>query len=166
MAQRPLQRPLNVLFVCESKSIRSIMAEALLNRFGDGRFRAFSADLEPAAELHPMTLEMLQASGLPTAHLKPRSVRDFMTPGAPKMDFVICMGKDLAAAVRGLPGTPMLAQWGISNPITPDGDPVAQRFAFRRAFRELENRIRLFVLVRHHREPEQELEAPRQAQRA
>ncbi len=142
------------------------MAEALLNRFGDGRFRAFSADLEPAAELHPMTLEMLQVSGLPTAHLKPRSVRDFMAPGAPQMDFVICMGKDLTGAVRGLPGNPMLAQWGISNPITADRDPVAQRFAFRRAFRELENRIRLFVLVRHNREPEREIETTRVAQNA
>jgi arsenate reductase len=160
------QRALNVLFVCERNSIRSIMAEALLNRFGDGRFRAFSADLEPAATVHPLTLEMLQTGGLPTAHLKARSVREFMTPTAPKMDFVILMGaKDLTTAVRGLPGHPMLVQWGISEPVIP-GDIAAQRFAFRRAFRELENRIRLFVLVQQRREPERSYGEPQQAQNA
>jgi arsenate reductase len=161
------QRALNVLFVCERNSIRSIMAEALLNRFGDGNFRAFSADLEPAAELHPMTTELLKASGLVTANLKPRTVSEFMPLGAPKMDFVICMGsKGLAAALPGLPGHPMLVQWGISDPLISDEHAVGQRFAFRRAFRELENRIRLFVLVRHNREPERATEAPRQAQNA
>jgi len=160
------QRALNVLFVCDKNSIRSIMAEALLNRFGHGHFRAFGADLEPATEIHPLTIEMLKGSGLPATNLTPRNVREFMAPGAPRMDFVICLGKDTATAVRNLAGGPMLAQWGISDPATSDGDAVAQRFAFRRAFRELENRIRLFVLVRHNREPERSLEAPRQAQNA
>jgi arsenate reductase (thioredoxin) len=160
------QRTLNVLFVCEQNSIRSIMAEALLNRFGEGRFRAFGADLEPAAKVHPLTLELMQSSGLPTAHLRPQSFREFMTPGAAKMDFVILMGaKTMTAAVRGLPGHPMLAQWGISDPVI-SGDVVAQRFAFRRAFRELENRIRLFVLVQQKRQPERAFEEPQQAQNA
>ena len=146
--------------------MRSIMAEALLNRFSDGRFRAFSADLEPAAELHPLTLEILKSSGLATANLKPRSVHEFATPGAPRMDLVICMGKNMSAALRGLPGNPMRAEWGISDAAAAEGDVVAQKFAFRRAFRELENRIRLFVLVRHNRESERGPEAPRQAQNA
>jgi arsenate reductase len=160
------QRTLNVLFVCEKNSIRSIMAEALLNRFGEGRFRAFGADLEPAAKIHPLTLELLQSSALPTAHLRPRSLHEFMAAGSPKMDFVISMGaKSMATAVRGLPGHPMLAQWGISDPVT-SGDLVAQRFAFRRAFRELENRIRLFVLVQLKREPQHAYDEPQQAQNA
>jgi arsenate reductase len=79
------------------------------------------------------------------------------------MDFVISMGKNPAAAPRGLPGNPMQAQWGISDPVAGDGDASAQRFAFRRALRELENRIRLFVLVRHHREGEGSIETERQA---
>jgi len=156
-------KALNVLFVCERNSVRSIMAEALLSRFSDGRFRAFSADLEPADELASPTLEILKASGLPTANLKPRSLREFSTPGAPKMDFIISMGNGLGAAVRELPGSPMQAQWGISDPVADDGDPVAQKFALRRAFRELENRIRLFVLVRHNRDVEP-IATQRQAQ--
>jgi len=160
------QRALNVLFVCEGNSVRSIMAEALLNRFSDGRFRAFSAGIEPDAELHPLAVEMLKGSGIAIANLKPKSAREFASPSAPRMDFVISMAKDIAAALRGLPGNPMLAQWGISDPVAADGDAVAQKFAFRRAFRELENRIRLFVLVRHNREAERSIEAPRQAQNA
>jgi protein-tyrosine-phosphatase len=159
------QRPLNVLFVCANHSVRSILAEALLNRFGDDRFHAFSADLEPAAEISPATLEILKASGLPTANLKPRSLREFTSPTAPRMDFVICIGKKLAMAVQGLPGNPMIAQWGISDAVIPDGNAVAQKSAIRKAFRELENRIRLFVLVRHNRESER-MEEPRHAQNA
>ena len=159
------QRPLNVLFVCERNSIRSIMAEALLNRFGDGRFRAYSADLNPAPELHPIAAEMLKAGGLATANLKPRHVSEFMTPGAPKMDFVISIGNG-ATSLPGLPGHPMLVRWGISEPLTGNGDAVGQKLAFRRAFRELENRIRLFVLVRHDRESERPVEVASAAQNA
>lgn len=130
------QRALNVLFVCERNSTRSIMAEALLNRFSDGRFRAFSAGIEPDAELHPLAVEMLKGSGLAVADLKPKSVGEFGSPSAPRMDFVISMGNDLAIALKGLPGNPMRAQWGISDPVAVDGDAVAQKFAFRRAFRE------------------------------
>ena len=161
------QRALNVLFVCEKNSIRSIMAEALLNRFGDGHFRAFSADLEPATEIHPLMLELLKGSNLPINGLKLSSVREFMAAGAPRMDFVICMGsKDMAAAVRGLPGHPMLVQWGISDPVVSEKDLVAKRFAFRRAFRELENRIRLFVLVQQKPTAARVYDEPQQAQNA
>lgn len=141
------------------------MAEALLNRFGDGRLRAFGADLEPAAVIHPLTLEILRSVGLDTAHLRPRPLRDFVTPNAPKMDFVICLGpKSMLSTVSGLPGKPMFASWNISEPIISEHDPSAQRLALRRAFRELENRIRLFALVRHDRQSEPE--AARQAQSA
>jgi arsenate reductase (thioredoxin) len=157
------QRALNVLFVCERNSVRSIMAEALLNRFSEGRFRAFSAGIEPAADVHPLAVEMLRGSGIGSANLTPKSVSEFVLPSAPRMDFVISMGKNPAAAPSALPGNPMQAQWGISDPVAGDGDAAAQRFAFRRALRELENRIRLFVLVRHHREAEGSIEAERQA---
>jgi arsenate reductase (thioredoxin) len=160
------QRALNVLFVCERNSVRSIMAEALLNRFSEGRFRAFSAGIAPAADVHPLAVEMLKESGIAVANLMPKSVREFALPSAPRMDFVISMGKNPAAALRGLPGNPMRVQWGISDTVTGDGDAAAQRFAFRRALRELENRIRLFVLVRHHREAERSIEAERPAQNA
>jgi arsenate reductase (thioredoxin) len=157
---------INVLFVCEANSIHSIMAEALLNRFGGGRFNAFSAGLEPATELHPLTVEMAQASGLGTGHLRPKSIREFALPSAPRMDFVIGIGKQPAGALGALPGNPMRAQWGISDPLTTQGDLMAHRSAFRKAWRELETRIRLFVLLRHHGETSREILRPRQAQSA
>jgi protein-tyrosine-phosphatase len=162
------QRALNVLFVCERNSIRNIMAEALLNRFSDGHFGAFSADLEPAAEVHPLTLDILKVNGMGTANLKPRSLSEFTAASAPRMDFVICMGKGLSAALPSLPGNPMLVEWGISEPSSADGDQVAQKFAFRRALRELETRIRLLVLVlvRPSRGSERGVEAEPQAQNA
>jgi arsenate reductase len=156
---------LNVLFVCEGNAVRSIMAEALLNRFGGGRFRAFSAGVEPADGVHPLTVEMLRAGGLNVGNLQPKSVREFATASAPRMDFVIAMGKNPATALGALPGNPMRVQWGISDPATSEGDAMAQRFAFRRAWRELETRIRLFVLLRHNRD-ERSLEAPAQRQSA
>ena len=159
------QPMLNVLFVCEGNSVRSIMAEALLNRFGGGRFRAFSAGLEPARGLHPLTVEMLRAGGMSVGNLQPKSISEFTIASAPRMDFVIAMGKNPAAVLGALPGTPIRAQWGISDPIASEGEAVAQRFAFRRAWRELETRIRLFVLLRHHRE-ERTLEAAPERQSA
>ncbi|HLI81529.1 MAG TPA: arsenate reductase ArsC [Candidatus Binataceae bacterium] len=157
---------LNVLFVCEANSIRSIMAEAILNRFGGDRFTAFSAGFEPAAELHPLTVEMAQASGIGIGHLKPKSVREFTLASAPRMDFVIAMGKNPARALGGFPGNPMHAQWGISDPLTTHGDLMLHRSAFRRAWQELETRIRLFVLLRHHSEPSKEILPLRQEQSA
>jgi len=152
----------NVLFLCEANSVRSIMAEALLNRFGAGRFRAFSAGLDPAPEVHPLALEIAHASGIAASGLRPKSVREFASSSAPRMDFVIALDKHPAPAI---PGHPMLARWGISDPMTSDGDAKTRRLAFRRAWRELETRIKLFVLVRHRRE-DREFEAPRQARSA
>jgi protein-tyrosine-phosphatase len=157
------QRPLNVLFVCQGNSARSIMAEALLHRFGDGRFRAFSAGIEPETKLHPRAAEMLRSSGLEIANLKPKNVNEFTSPSAPRMDFVISMGKDLAPSLRALPGNPLRAQWGISDPVGGSLDTVAEALAFRRTFRELENRIRLFALLRHHSAAEQRIEARQSA---
>ena len=112
-------------------------------------FRAFSAGIKPAAELHPLTLDTLQLSGLEAPNLRPASVREFLASEAPAMDFVIGMGSGAAATLQNWPGNPIKAQWGITDPLIPGGEVVVQRNAFRRAFRELENRIRLFVLLRH-----------------
>ena len=157
-----LQRALNVLFVCQGNSARSIMAEALLNRFGDGRFKAFSAGIRPEAQLHPRTVETLRASGIAVANLKPKNINEFMTPSAPRMDFVISMGADLGPSLRAIPGSPLRAQWGISDPLSAS-DAADEAFAFRRTFRELENRIRLFVLLRHDGESARPIEARRSA---
>lgn len=152
----------NVLFVCEANSVRSIMAEALLNRFGAGRFRAFSADFNPAPEVHPSILEIAHASGISVAGLRPKNVREFASSSAPRMDFVITLDRHPAPT---LPGQPMLARWGISDPMAAESDAKNNRLAFRRAWRELETRIKLFVLLRHRRE-DREIEEPRQARSA
>ena len=142
-------RAFNVLFVCERNSARSLMGEALLNRFGGDRFQAFSASTEPDAPVHPMTIEMLKGSGLPSSNLTQKGLSEFTMPSAPRMDFVIVIGKEADALPKNFPGKPFVARWGITNPVEAGGDLVKQKLAFRRAFRELENRIRLFVLVRH-----------------
>jgi len=157
------QRVLNVLFVCQSNSARSIMAEALLQRFSNGRFRAFSAGTEPETVLHPRAAEVLLSSGLGIANLKPKNVSEFAIPSAPKMDFVISLGKDLAPSLRALPGSPLRAQWGISDPVGDSVDAVAETLAFSRTLRELENRIRLFMLLRHHGAAEQKLQSRQSA---
>jgi protein-tyrosine-phosphatase len=159
-------RAFNVLFVCERNSARGFMAEALLNRFGGDRFRAFSASIEPDAPVHPLTIEMLKGSGLPSANLKQKSLSEFVTPSAPRMDFVISIGKDVGALPKNFPGKPFIARWGITNPIETSGNLGDQKLAFRRAFRELENRIRLFVLVRHQPQAEPRIEQLPQAQTA
>ena len=142
------------------------MAEALLNRFGGDRFRAFSASIEPDAPVHPLTIEMLKGSGLPSSGFGQKSLSDFMTPSAPRMDFVIIIGKDVGALPKNFPGHPFIARWGITDPVETNGNAVNQKLAFRRAFRELENRIRLFVLVRHQPQAEPRIERLPQAQTA
>jgi len=159
-------RALNVLFVCARNSARGFMAEALLNRFGRDRFRAFSASIEADAQVHPLTIEMLKGSGLPASNLEQKGLSDFMMPSAPRMDFVIIIGKDAGELPRNFPGKPFIARWGITNPVEVNGDIVKQKLAFRRAFRELENRIRLFVLVRHQPEAEPGIEQLGQIQTA
>ena len=157
------QRALNVLFVCEKNSIRNVMAEALLNRFGDGRFRGFSAAVEPGAELNPLTVEILKSSGLPATTLKPRKLQEFLSPLAPKMDFIINLSKEVPSIVHGWPGKPFTARWGITDPTEAQDNSAAPKLAFRRAFRELENRVRLFVLVRHDVDTTRDLEESQSA---
>lgn len=140
---------INVLFLGEENAVRSIMAEALLNRLGSGRFRAFSAGTRPSADIHSHTLELLNANALPIVGAKPKDVREFLEPMAPQMDFVISVCDRAEIALHRWPGHPFMARWGITDPRSIKGDVVLEKIAFRRALRELENRIRLFTLLRH-----------------
>jgi protein-tyrosine-phosphatase len=137
---------INVLFVCKDNSIRSIIAQALLNRFSGNRFRAFSCGLQPAAKIHPRTVEMLDTHGLPLEHRRPRSISALVGNCAPEMDFVINLCDE---PLPRLPGRPFIAHWGISDPLSEGGDAALEARAFQRTFRELENRVRLFALLRH-----------------
>lgn len=137
-------RTYNVLFLCTGNSARSILAEALLKRWGQGRFNAFSAGSHPKGSVHPLALELLQKQGLPTEGLRSKAWDEFAAPGAPRLDFVFTVCDRAAAEVCPVwPGQPMTAHWGVEDPAAVTGD-AAQR-AFRHAYHALEARIRLFV---------------------
>jgi arsenate reductase (thioredoxin) len=140
----------NVLFLCKGNSARSIMAEALLNRFGSGRFTAFSAGVEPAKEVDPMALELLRLHGLSTETLRSKSWPELSASSAIRIDFVINVCEaPLTEVMAAFPGNPVRAHWRIRDPASATSTELERMNAFRVAFRELETRIRLFVLLRH-----------------
>jgi arsenate reductase (thioredoxin) len=138
----------SVLFVCTGNSARSILAEALLNRWGQGTFRAFSAGSRPAGYVHPLALELLKKRGLPTEGLRSKSWHEFGSPEAPDFHFVFTLCDRAAAEVcPAWPGHPLTAHWGIEDPAALSGGDAPRRQAFSRVFQTLEARIKLFVIL-------------------
>ena len=136
----------NVLFLCTGNSARSVMAEVLLNHRGRGRFKAFSAGSKPKGLVHPMTLETLERSSLPTAGLRSKSWDEFSGPHAPKLDFVFTVcGNAAREQCPFWPGKPITAHWGVDDPAAVEGSRELQERAFQRALRELDARIKLFI---------------------
>jgi protein-tyrosine-phosphatase len=136
----------NVLFLCTGNSARSILGEAILNRAGAGRFRAFSAGSHPRNEVHPYTLDLLRQLDYDTGHLRSKSWDAFATDGAPALDFVFTVCDDAAQEVCPVwPGQPMSAHWGIPNPTTVEGTEAERRLAFADTYRMLKNRIDAFI---------------------
>ncbi|CDH44022.1 arsenate reductase ArsC [Candidatus Contendibacter odensensis] len=136
----------NALFLCTGNSARSILAEALLNQWGQGRFRAYSAGSHPAGKVNPLALELLQRHDFPTEGLRSKSWDEFAVPGAPKMDFVFTVCGNAAGEICPVwPGQPMTAHWGVDDPAAMEGSEIEKMQAFREAFRVLENRIKIFV---------------------
>jgi arsenate reductase (thioredoxin) len=139
----------NVLFLCTGNSARSILAEALLNYRGRGRYRAFSAGSHPKGEVHPLALETLQKHHIPFDEPRSKNWNEFAKPGTPVMDFVFTVCDNAAGEVCPVwPGQPITAHWGISDPAAVEGSDEEQRRAFTRAFRELDTRIQLFTSLR------------------
>ena len=139
----------NVLFLCTGNSARSIMAEALLNYWGKGRFHAYSAGSHPKADVHPLAIETLQRSRLPTERLRSKSWNEFAAPDAPPMQFVFTVCDNAAAEVCPVwPGQPMTAHWGVEDPARATGSAEEKLRAFTRAFRELDARIKIFTSLR------------------
>jgi arsenate reductase (thioredoxin) len=138
--------PFNVLFLCTANSARSIMAEAILNRAGQGNFRAFSAGSHPKGRIHPNTLELLKRLNYDVSGLRSKSWTEFASPGAPKLDFVFTVCDNAAAeACPVWPGQPMTAHWGIPDPAEATGNEAETRLAFADALRMLTNRINIFI---------------------
>ncbi|MDY6948071.1 MAG: arsenate reductase ArsC [Pseudomonadota bacterium] len=138
-------RVYNVLFLCTGNSARSILAEALLNHLGRGRFRAFSAGSFPKGAVHPMAIELLHSLNLPTGGLRSKSWDEFATPGAAPLDFIFTVCDDAAGEVCPIwPGKPVTAHWGIADPAAVE-QIDARRRAFRNALAELQARINLLT---------------------
>ena len=141
-------RVYNVLFLCTGNSARSIMAEVLIDHWGRGRFNGYSAGSFPKGAVHPLALGELESHHLPTSGLRSKSWEEFARLGAPVMDFVFTVCDRAAAeACPVWPGNPVTAHWGVSDPAAVDGVEAEQRKAFRAAYLELENRIKVFVAL-------------------
>jgi arsenate reductase len=136
----------NVLFLCTGNSARSIMAEAILNQRGKGRFTAYSAGSHPSDQPRPEALKQIESFGLPTSGLRSKSWDEFAVPDAPKMDFVFTVCDNAAnGQCPYWPGQPMTAHWGILDPAAVKGTPEEIARAFRDAFVVLDRRIGLFL---------------------
>lgn len=136
----------NVLFLCTGNSARSILAEALLNHWGRGRFRAFSAGSQPTGKVNPYALQLLERMRIPAGGAHSKNWDEFALPGAPRLDFVFTVCDNAAGEVCPVwPGQPMTAHWGVEDPAAVDGNELAKVNAFRQAFNVLEHRIKVFA---------------------
>lgn len=139
-------RPYNVLFLCTGNSARSILAEALLNFRGEGRFPAFSAGSHPTGRVNPLALELLESRGISADTPRSKSWDEFAKAGAPALDFVFTVCDNAAGEVCPVwPGHPMTAHWGVPDPAAVPGTRVEQMRAFEEAFLILDPRIHVFV---------------------
>ena len=144
-----VSEPYNVLFLCTGNSARSIIAEALINHWGRGRFVGFSAGSHPKGQVHSLALEVLAEYHLPTQGLRSKSWNEFAGSDAPPMHFVFTVCDDAAQEVCPVwPGQPMTAHWGIPDPAAVVGSDDEKRRAFRNAFHALDARIKLFASLR------------------
>ncbi len=140
----------NVLFLCTGNSARSILAEALMDHWGKGLFKGYSAGSHPKGEVHPLSLALLSQVGLKSDGLTSKSWDSFGLPGAPQMDYVFTVCDQAAGESCPIwPGHPITAHWGLPDPAAAAGNEAQQMIAFREAFRQLERRIQLFVALRH-----------------
>jgi protein-tyrosine-phosphatase len=139
----------NVLFLCTGNSARSIMAEALLERWGTERFKGYSAGSIPKGAVHPLALELVEKAHLDTSRLRSKSWDEFAKPGAPVMDFVFTVCDQAAGEVCPVwPGNPVTAHWGVPDPAAVEGPEAEKMRAFRYAYQALETRIELFTSLR------------------
>ena len=136
----------NVLFLCTGNSARSILAEAIMNRVGQGLFKAYSAGSQPKGEVHPCTLDLLRQMNFDTGFARSKDWDEFTLPGAPELDFVFTVSDNAAnESCPVWPGQPMTAHWGVPDPATAKGTEAEKRLAFSEAYRMLNARISIFT---------------------
>jgi arsenate reductase len=124
------------------------LAESLLTHWGRGRFHAFSAGSFPKGQVHPLALELLKRLNLPSEGFRSKSWDEFAAAGAPPLDFIITVCDNAAGEVCPIwPGKPMTAHWGIADPAAVEGSDADKAFAFRKALKELETRVKLFTAL-------------------
>lgn len=140
------QKTYNILFLCHANSARSLMAEAIMQREGLGKFKAFSAGSSPAANAHPVAMALLERNNFDVSSFKPKSWDAFGNDGAPEMDFVITVcDKAAGEPCPTWPGQPMTAHWGVEDPAEFEGNEAQQAIIFAKAFAQLRNRISVFA---------------------
>ena len=136
----------NALFLCTGNSARSILAESLMNHWGQGKFRGYSAGSHPKGEVHPIAIALLEKMHLPSEGFRSKSWDEFAVPSAPHLDFVFTVCDNAAGEVCPYwPGQPMTAHWGVEDPAAVEGTDVEKWLAFRKAFSQLESRIKTFT---------------------
>ena len=141
-------RPFDVLFLCTGNSARSIMAEAILNKLGAGKFHAYSAGSQPKGQIHPEASQLLQSLGYDMSDFRSKSWGEFAKPGAPPLDFVFTVCDNAAAELCPVwPGQPMTAHWGIPDPAEARGSAAEVALAFKDAYRMLHQRIAIFTAL-------------------
>jgi len=141
-------RPFGVLFLCTGNSARSILAEAILNKIGDGKFKAYSAGSFPKGEVNPHAIALLKRLGYSTDGLRSKSWDEFAQPGSPELDFIFTVCDNAANEVCPIwPGHPMTAHWGVPDPAAVTGSPEEIERAYRDAFMMLDRRISLFLAL-------------------
>ena len=144
-------RPFNVLFLCTGNTARSILAEALLNHIGKGKFRAFSAGSQPKGTVNPFAIKVLQKFEIPTDGLRSKSWNEFAAPDAPKMDFIFTVCDNAAGESCPIwPGHPTSAHWGIEDPAAVEGTDIQKEAAFVAAYQYMRNRIAAFAALPLH----------------
>lgn len=144
-------KPYSILILCTGNSSRSVMAEALFNVLGNGKFRAYSAGSHPSGAVNAFAIERCEALGYDTARLRSKSWDEFATPDAPHMDFVITVCDEAAGEVCPIwPGKPITAHWGFEDPAAFEGSDEDKRKVFGKVYRQIMNRVNQFVNLPLH----------------
>lgn len=141
----------NVLFLCTGNSARSILAEAIMNREGQGRFKAYSAGSQPRGTVHPQAIAVLQKLNHATDFARSKDWTEFSGPDAPQMDFVFTVCDNAANETCPVwPGQPMSAHWGVPDPAAVEGTEAEIGLAFADTYRMLTQRISVFCALPLH----------------